>query len=230
MQNRKKMIAALAFLLLVFTFAAPAANAKDGEYDQIVRHLKTKYRAKKVKIPFIWLARAVVSVVRPAGVKSFSVTIFQDLQFSRETLDAEMQNAMRDSLGEEWGAILRVRSRQGQQVYMYMREAGKSVKIMLVAIDQKESAIVRATINPEKLAEFVNDPKIFGVSLNDSSGRNDPNTQRAPDGSAEKSLEGLKDLDKIVSPDKVEEAKKPEKEKEEKQKEEKPKEEVKKDN
>jgi hypothetical protein len=222
MQNRKKMIAALAFLLLVFTFAAPAANAKDGEYDQIVRHLKTKYRAKKVKIPFIWLARAVVSVVRPAGVKSFSVTIFQDLQFSRETLDGEMQDAMRNSLGEEWGAILRVRSRQGQQVYMYMREAGKSVKIMLVAIDQKESAIVRATINPEKLAEFVNDPKIFGVSLNDSSGRNE---QRAPDGSAERSLEGLKDLDKIVSPDKVEEARKAEK-----QKEEKPKEEVKKDN
>lgn len=171
MLNRKKMILTLALLLLVFTYAAPAANAKNNEYDLIVKHLKTKYRAKKVKIPFMWLARFAVSVARPAGVKSFSVTIFEDLKFSRETLDAEMQAAMKDALGEQWSPLLRVRSRQGEQVYMYMREAGKSVKIMLVAIDKKESAIIRATFNPEKLAEFINDPKVFGVSLNDSDQR-----------------------------------------------------------
>ena len=27
---------------------------------------------------------------------------------------------------------------------------------------------VRATFNPEKLADFINDPKIFGISLNDN--------------------------------------------------------------
>ena len=56
-EKEKTNFIALAFPLLVFTFAAPAANAKDGEYDLIVKHLKTKYRAKKVKIPFMWLAR-----------------------------------------------------------------------------------------------------------------------------------------------------------------------------
>ncbi len=167
MPERKKIIIALVLSLLVFTFAAPAASAKDNEYKLIVKHLKTRYQAKKVKIPFIWLARFAVSVARPAGVKSFSVTLFEDLKFSAETVDMEMQKAMRNSLGEEWSPLLRVRSRQGQQVYMYMRESGKSVKIMLVAVDQKQSAIVRATVNPEKLADFINDPKVFGVSLND---------------------------------------------------------------
>jgi hypothetical protein len=195
MLNKKKIIVGLAFLILAFTLAAPAANAKDGEYDQIVKHLKTRYQAKKVKIPFLWLARFAVSVVRPAGVKSFSVTLFEDLKFSAETVDMEMQKTMRSSLGEEWSPLLRVRSRQGQQVYMYMREAGKSVRIMLVAVDQKQSAIVRATVNPEKLADFINDPKVFGISLNDSE-------QKVPDGSMEKSLEGLKDLEKIVPAEK----------------------------
>ena len=165
---RKHILIAAAFLFLLFTLNAPAAHAKGGEYKQIVRHLKTKYRAKKVKIPFMWLARFAVSVVRPAGVKSFSVTIFEDLKFSKETVDLEMQAAMRDSFGAEWSSILRVRSRTGEQVYMYMRDAGKdSVKISLVTINDKQAAVIRATINPDRLAEFMDNPKIFGISLND---------------------------------------------------------------
>ncbi len=167
MLMRKKILICLAFLMFAFTYAAPTADAKGGEYKSVVKHLKTKYKAKKVKIPFVWLARFAVSVVRPAGVKSFSVTLFEDLKFSRETLDEEMQMTMRNSFGADWSPIMRVRSRAGEQVYMYMREAGKSVKIAVVTIDKQQAAVIRATFNPEKLADFINDPKIFGISLDD---------------------------------------------------------------
>ena len=162
---KKKILITLTLLLLIFSFSAPTANAKGGEYKKIVSHLKTKYRAKKVKIPFMFLARFAVSVVRPAGVKSFSVTLFEDLKFSRETLNQEMQTAMKNSFGADWSPILRVRSRTGEQVYMYMREAGNSVKITAVTIDKAQAAVIRATFNPEKLTEFINNPKIFGISL-----------------------------------------------------------------
>ena len=168
MLSKKKIFIALTFLMLAITFAAPRANAKGGEYKGVVKHLKTKYKAKKVKIPFVWLARFAVSVVRPAGVKSFSVTIFEDLKFSRETLDKEMQTAMRISFSADWSPILRVRSRNGEQVYMYMREAGKSVKLAVVTIDKEQAAVIRATFSPDKLAEFINNPKIFGISLDDN--------------------------------------------------------------
>ncbi len=176
MKIKKSILAAMVFLLLAFTFAAPAANAKGNEYEQIVRHLKTKYQAKKVKIPFMWLARFAVKIVRPAGIKSFSVTIFEDLKFSSETLDKEMQTAMRASFGADWSPILRVRSRTGEQVYMYMREAGKNVKISLVTIDKNQAAVIRATINPDKLADFMDNPKIFGISLDDSEKTSDNNS------------------------------------------------------
>jgi hypothetical protein len=162
---KKKLLIALALLLLIFSFSASAANANGGEYKKIVSHLKTKYRAKKVKIPFMFLARFAVSVVRPAGMKSFSVTLFEDLKFSRETLNQEMQTAMKNSFTADWSPILRVRSRTGEQVYMYMREAGNSVKITVVTIDKAQAAVIRATFNPEKLADFINNPKIFGISL-----------------------------------------------------------------
>ena len=165
-----KTLFALTFLLSVFAFAAPlAAEAKGGEADAIVKHLKTKYHARKVNIPLIWLARFAVKVVRPAGVQSFNVTMFENLRFSSPaSLDGEMQAAMRNSLSAEWSPLLRVRSRAGGQVYMYMREAGQSVRIMLVTIDKSQAVVVRAKFSPEKLVEFVNNPQIFGISLGDT--------------------------------------------------------------
>jgi hypothetical protein len=192
--SRKKILAASVVLpLLVFAFvllpATARANGGGGggnEYQAIVSHLRTKYRAKKVKIPFLWLARFAVRVVRPAGVKSFSVTMFRDLQFSRESLDAEMRGAMSSSLGAEWSPVFRARAREGQQAYMYMREAGGAVKLMLVTIDKNQAAVIRAKFSPEKLAEFINDPKIFGISLGE-------NQQLPPNGETDKDKDADED-------------------------------------
>ena len=180
--KKQLILASLLFLLSLTFAAAPAvARSKPGEYEMIVKHLKTKYRAKKVKIPFMWFARFAVSVVRPAGIKSFSVTVFEDLKFSRETLDREMQAAMKSSFGmRHWSPILRARTAEGQQVYMYMREAGSNVKIALVTIDKENAAVIRATFSPERLAEFVNDPKVFGISLNDNEPRKKPDAAEQP--------------------------------------------------
>ena len=180
----KKILVALIFSISVFTITAPPVNAGGKEYEAIVKHLKTKYQAKKVKIPFVWLARFAVRVVRPAGVKSFSVTMFENLQFSRATLDEEMQGAMRNSLSADWSPILRVRSREGEQVYMYMREARESVRIMLVTIEKKQAAVIRAAFDPDKLADFINNPKIFGISLND-------NNQQASNKTPEKNEDSI---------------------------------------
>ena len=163
----KKKLLPVVVLSLFVIFAAMPAQAKPSEYDSIVRHLKTKYKAKKVNIPFMWLARLAVSVSRPAGVKSFSVTLFKDLQFSFSELDKEMQAAMRSSFGPEWTPAIRVRTRKGQQVYMYMREDRNVVKVALVTIDKQEAAIIRATFSPDRLADFINNPKILGINLAD---------------------------------------------------------------
>ena len=185
MPVKKNIVIAATLLFLVFTFNAPSAQANGKEYKKIVNHLKLKYKAKKVKIPFMFLARFAVSVVRPAGVKSFSVTLFEDLKFSKESLDKEMQSAMRKSFDANWSSIFHVRSREGQQVYMYLREAGKSVKIAVVTIDKDQAAVIRATFSPEKLAEFINDPKIFGISLNDDEPQKKENSSKEIKGNQE---------------------------------------------
>ncbi len=171
MKIRKIALSIAGVLVFLTAFAATPAIAKSNEFDNVARHLKSKYRAKKVRMGFVWLARLAVRVVRPAGVKSFNVTLYEDLKFSRDTLDLEMQAVMRDSFGPEWTSVFRVRSRDGQQAYMYMREDGKNIKIGLVTIDKENAAVIRATFSPEKLVEFINNPKIMGVSLDDGDKR-----------------------------------------------------------
>ena len=169
MQLKKRIFTASLLVVLALSFSAVAAGpGKTSEYKSVVRHLKTKYRAKKVKIPFMWLARFAVSIARPVGVKSFSVTLFEDLKFSRETVDKEMQTMLKNSFDAEWSPIFRARTAEGQQAYMYMREQGKNVRVALVTIDKENAAVIRATFSPDKLAEFINDPKIFGISLNET--------------------------------------------------------------
>jgi hypothetical protein len=171
MLKTRRTFVASSLLLFVLAVAVPTVNANGNEYEAVANHLKTKYSGRKVSIPFMWIAKAAVKIVRPAGVKSFNITLFEDLKFSKESLDKEMRSVMRRSFGPEWSSILNVRSKDGEQVYMYMREDGKNIKIALVTIEGSEAALIRATFSPEKLADFINNPKIFGISLDDGNGQ-----------------------------------------------------------
>ena len=163
-KNAAVVIIALSFLISLnsITFAHPP-----NEYDAIVNHLKTQYKAKKVNLFVMWMARAAVSMIKPAGVRSFSLTVFEHLQFSSQTLDSEMQAAMRRSYGPEWSSIFHARSRTGEQAYMYMKSDDQNVKVVLVTIEKEQAAIIRATFSPDKLIEFINNPQILGIKLGD---------------------------------------------------------------
>jgi hypothetical protein len=130
MSTKKNAIfAMIAFSFLLSLNASVVAAHPAKEYDAVVKQLKTQYRAKKVNLVFMWLARAAVSVVRPAGVKSFSLTVFQNLKFSPDSIDSEMQATMRQAYGPDWSPIFHVRSRTGEQAYMYMKDDGANVRV-----------------------------------------------------------------------------------------------------
>src|SRR5262245_20124615 len=142
MYRNNRILIALALSVIALSFVS-AVTAQPNEYELVVRQLKTNYKAKKVSIPFMSLARAIVAIARPAGVKAFKITVFDGLQISKETFDGEMRAGLGKIFGEDWIPILRVRSRDGEQVYMYMREWRQDVKINLVTIDKEQAVVVR---------------------------------------------------------------------------------------
>ena len=72
---------------------------------------------------------------------------------------------MRNALSADWQPMVRVRSREGEQVYVYARGDGANIKMMVVTVDHDEAVVTRFKFSPEKLSEFLNNPKILGISL-----------------------------------------------------------------
>jgi hypothetical protein len=168
-KHRKLFTHALVALIITATMlvAVPqTARADDAEFDAITKHLKLFYHAKRISIPFLGLANFFVKIVRPAGVKSFKVAIFEDLNFAAGKMDKELGLLMRNALNPEWQPLIRIRSRDGEQVYVYAREAGENIKLMVVTIDHSDAVVARVKLSPQRLSEFLNNPKILGISVN----------------------------------------------------------------
>ena len=156
-----------ALLLLSLLYLLPAtAVAKGGDFDAVVRNVKVTCGGKRVRIPFLGLAGFATRLVRPAGVKSFKLAVFEDLE--RSGAVAQLAPAVGRSLGPEWRPLVRVRSRRdGAQTLVYVCDAGKNLKLMIVTVDGDQATVIRAKVNPEALAKFARDPKLLGIALSD---------------------------------------------------------------
>jgi hypothetical protein len=155
-------------MLLIMTIAglgSSAVSAKDADYDAVVNHLKLHYSAKRQRIPFLGLARFAVGVVRPAGVKSFDVAVFQKLKFDGPDTRISLNQTLGQVLGENWQPIVRSRSNKNEEYLVYACEAGNNIRLLIVCLAADQATVVRAKINTDKLVEFLRNPKIMGVAM-----------------------------------------------------------------
>jgi hypothetical protein len=161
--TRARVYAISASLLLAFIFFAPA-TARADDFDTVVKNVRAACGGKKVRIPFLGLAGFATKLVRPAGVKSFKLAVFEDVTRAGDV--SGLGAAIGQSLGPGWRSLVRIRNGRGaEQTHVYVREAGDNLKLMIVTLDGDQATVIRAKVNPEALARFARDPKILGVSL-----------------------------------------------------------------
>ncbi len=161
--TRVKSGTVLAALLLAFVFSSPAA-ARADDFDAVVKNVRAACGGRKVRIPFLGLAGFMTKIVRPAGVKSFKLAVFEDVTRAGDV--SGLGAAIGQSLGPEWRPLVRVRAEGGAaQTHVYVRESGNDLKLMVVTLDGAQATVIRAKVNPEALARFARDPKLLGVSL-----------------------------------------------------------------
>ena len=161
--TRAMRYAAPAALLLAFVLC-PTAAARADDFDAVVKNVRAACGGKKVRIPFLGLVGFATKIVRPAGVKSFKLAVFEDLK--REGDVSGLGEAIGQSLGPRWRPLVRIRAGRGAGLtHVYVSDAGDDLKVLVVTLDGAQATVIRAKVNPEALARFARDPKILGVSL-----------------------------------------------------------------
>ncbi len=164
MTRRDVFFARLGFLV-VFVIATQSVVCAD-DFGMIVDKIEKHYSAKKKKIPFLGLAGFAVKLIRPAGVKSFKVAIFEDQDFAVGQGDRAFERAVKSSLNKKWTPTVQSNDRvSGNRSYVYTHQSGKDLEMLTVTISARQAIVAQAKINPEAVSKFIDNPKLMGISL-----------------------------------------------------------------
>jgi hypothetical protein len=164
-----KLAVALVLLALsgATAFADNKENKDDKTYSSVIKYMKSNYKAKgQSALGFITLARFVIKVIKPAGVKNFKLSMLRDLQFTTARVDDDLGTFIRTNVHPSWEPMTQVVSRkENQYVYVYFQQEKEDAKFLIVAVQQKDAFVIQFKFSPDKLAKFLENPEILGISL-----------------------------------------------------------------
>lgn len=172
-------------IIAALTFAPHVAAAGDDSFSSVVKHIKTNYKAKQQGFfGMVTFARLAVKIVKPAGVKNFKVAMLRELDYSRGPRpgQSEFHEFIRSKIDPVWSPLVEYSSpREKKWTYVYSSRDKQDVRVLVVTMQEEQAFIVQTKFSPEKLIEFMNDPKIMGISLKSEQPPKDYNPADADD-------------------------------------------------
>jgi hypothetical protein len=164
----KKLIA-LSFIFVALAFV-PVARAKGDGFGDTVKLIEKFYHVKHQGIPF--LARAgmttATAVARVSGgprrqlaeAGSVRVAYFDDQEFRPSGEITSFKSAINAMLADSWTPFMQVTTaKDNEQNYIYLRDAGDKVKVLVVTIEPREACVVQVDLSPQNLAKLLRDPE-----------------------------------------------------------------------
>lgn len=139
-------------LILAAALLGPAA-VQGGDFDRVVHEFSRQSGATQTKIPFFFLARAVVAVAHPAGASQLNLAIFENATFDPDRFSRLTDAAVHS----DWKPMIRVRSKKGESTNIYSRPAGRQMHLLIATYENNEATFVEVRVDPKALMRFVNE-------------------------------------------------------------------------
>src|SRR5688572_21018979 len=135
--------------LLIAAFALPL----HADFNAVARAIDSQDGVSRIWIPFLGVARAVVWVVQPEGVRDFQLVTFRN----RGDVDPrELQEIMRAKAGAGFKPLVQVWSRRSNEwsfIYAKPSADGNRIELMVLAHDNDEQTVlVRVDVDANVLA------------------------------------------------------------------------------
>ena len=165
----KKRFPQVVIIIVLLSLASGPALAGDKSFSTVVKHIKSNYNGKQQSFfGMMMFARMAVKMIKPAGVKNFKVVLLRELDYSRGPRpgQSEFHSFIRSKIEPVWSPLVQFSSpREKQWTYVYALHEKEDLKILVVTMQRAEAVVVQAKVSPEKLIEFMNDPKMMGISF-----------------------------------------------------------------
>lgn len=202
MISSKRLLTCLSMTVALVALAPVASFAGDESFSQVVKHIKSNYRAKQQGFfGAMMLARFAVKLVKPAGVKNFKVVLLRDLDYTEapNPRNEEFHAFIQSKIDPRWTPLVQYSSpREKQWTYVFTTREKEDVKVLVVTLQRKDAVVLQTKFSPAKLVEFMNNPQIMGISLNDNRGKN--RGSHGEDADEEADEEPLKQSPPVVKP------------------------------
>ena len=150
------MIKRLAVAALLLAAVAMPLHA---DFAAVARAIDNQEGVSRRWIPFLGVARAVVRVVQPEGVRDFQLVTFRNT----ENVDPrELQAIMEKKAGPGFKPLVRVWSRRsGDWSFIYAKPTADKnrIELMVLAHDDEETVLVRVDVDADVLARELDRPR-----------------------------------------------------------------------
>ena len=163
-----KKIIALSFIFVALAFV-PATQAKGDGFGDTVKLIEQFYHVKHQGIPFLARAgmKTATTIARVSGgprrqlaeAGSVRVAYFDDQDFRSSGGVTSFKSAINAMLADSWTPFVQVATaKDNEQNYIYLRDAGDKINVLLVTIEPREACVVQVSLSPENLAKLMRDP------------------------------------------------------------------------
>ena len=176
---------AIATVILVVAFVLTTANvahAKGDDFNSVVKMIEQFYRVKHVGIPFLAKAGMKIGTTaarikggqarRIAEAGSIKLAVFEDQDFNGDF--TKFRASLNEALNATWMPLIQTLSAQDEeQVYIFLKDAGQKINVLVITIEQRDATVVQVTLSPKNLALLLKDPEGTGKSITQEATIND---------------------------------------------------------
>jgi hypothetical protein len=160
--NKGTRIATILAASLIFALAPSQLRADD--FGKIVHQIETKYQVhRKYRFVMGFAGFMVKCSSHFTGLKGFKAALFEDHAVFAPNPDSGLDEVIQAAGDHGWQSIIKSYSRHSDEhAYIYVRQEGKDLKLLVVSVEPGEAAVIQVKINPERLAKFIDKYEVGG--------------------------------------------------------------------
>lgn len=143
-------------LLLIAALAVLPTHAADRDFDLIVSRLQTQSGKSPMGTGFLgFMARC----FSPKGVSGLKMAIFEDIDTKRMPLGNDFDAFVGQTVGAGREPMVRIRSKNGERVYVFMEPKGSKAELLMVTADGQDAVVMKMKIDPKRMQEWMANPE-----------------------------------------------------------------------